>query len=143
MLVTLANAADLSVWANRIDAPGDLPDLVRRLILTTVPDVNRLQFRAGEGTRYPGWDGIVKSATGNAFVPAGVSVWELGTRHSPKSKAEEDLVKRTADPLGVDPSEAIFVFVTPRHWRDKDPWGPENTSPCPWRAGRRLYAHYS
>ncbi len=32
MLPTLANAADLTQWANRLDAQGLLPKLIRRLI---------------------------------------------------------------------------------------------------------------
>src|SRR2546430_6434845 len=104
MLITLADATDLSTWANRIEAMADLPDIVRRLLLTTVNDLSRLHFRAGEGTRYPGWDGIAHCDSGNAYVAAGPSVWEMGTESKIKQKAEADLAKRTADPLGLDPA---------------------------------------
>jgi len=35
MLPTLADAADLAQWANRLDAQGLLPKLIHRLILAT------------------------------------------------------------------------------------------------------------
>jgi hypothetical protein len=35
MVAALANAADLTQWANRLDAQGLLPKLIRRLILAT------------------------------------------------------------------------------------------------------------
>ncbi len=78
MVATLANAADLAQWANRLDAQGLLPKLIRRLILATVSEIMRLEMRAGEGTRYPGYDGILEVRGDNAFVPAHLSVWEMG-----------------------------------------------------------------
>src|SRR5262249_51196123 len=87
VLITLANATDLSIWANRVAATADLPDMIRRLLLTTVNDLGRLHFRAGEGTRYPGWDGVVDCVSGNAYIPVGSSVWEMGVDRAVKAKA--------------------------------------------------------
>ena len=140
MLTTLADATDLGNWANRVAATGDLPDLVRRLLLLTVSDLNRARVRAGEGTRYPGWDGFVESASGTAYVPSGLSVWEMGTDRGFKKKAETDLTKRIEDPLGAKPEDCTFVFVTPRRWRDKDAWAEEKTDEGPWREVRVLDA---
>jgi hypothetical protein len=139
VLTTLANATDLSTWANQVAATADLPDLVRRLLLTTV-DLNRLHLRAGEGTRYSGWDGVVECLSGNAYAHAGLSVWEMGTDARVKKKADADYATRTADPLGVDPAKSTFVFVTPRRWRDKETWAEEKAQAGPWREVRVIDA---
>ncbi len=86
----LVDATDLDCWANRRDAQGRLPQLIRRLILATVDDISLIEFRAGEGVQLGGWDGIVEVEVGNAFVPKGLSVWEMGTNRDPKGKAEDD-----------------------------------------------------
>ena len=69
---TLATATDLTLWAAQRDAQERLPQLVRRLILTTAPAVTRISFPAGEGVQKPGWDGVAVIEAGNAFVPVGV-----------------------------------------------------------------------
>ena len=68
--VLFADATDLEQWADRRDAQAFLPQLVRRLILATVNRVTRIEFRAGEGVQFPGWDGLVVTDKGNPFVPA-------------------------------------------------------------------------
>ena len=45
MSPTLANAADLIQWANRLDAQGLLPKLIRRLILATSSEITRIGLR--------------------------------------------------------------------------------------------------
>jgi hypothetical protein len=133
MLPTLANAADLTQWANRLDAQGLLPKLVRRLMLATTGDITRIDVRSEEGIRYSGYDGILEAAKGNTFVPVGLSVWEMGVNQDPKGKAESDYTKRTEDPLEVDPSQATFVFVTPRHWAGKKDWAEDKRTSGIWR----------
>lgn len=140
MLPTRANAYDLVQWASRYDAPGQLPELVHRLILATAGDITHLQIRSGEGTRYGGYDGTVKAGRGNAFVPDGLSVWEMGVDPKPKKKADDDYKKRTAKPLDVDPSQATFVFVTPHRWPGKENWAADNRKTGPWRDVRAFDA---
>jgi len=132
MLPTLANAADLTQWANRLDAQGLLPKLIRRLMLATAGDITRIGVRSEEGIRYPGFDGIVEAGKGNVFVPIGLSVWEMGVNQDPKGKAENDYTKRTEDPLGVDPSQTTFVFVTPRRWPGKEDWVEDKRMSGTW-----------
>src|SRR4051794_416187 len=112
--ITLADATDLASWANRLDAQAQLPRLLRRLVLATVERTIGVSFRAGEGVQLGGWDGLVSIEAGNAFVPDGVSSWELGTNRDVKGKADEDYDKRSGDPGDLDPSRSAFVFVTPR-----------------------------
>ena len=116
------NATDLNSWANRRDAQARLPQLLRRLINATIQRLQRIGFPAGESVQMGGWDGIVETAEGNAFVPDGCSVWELGTTSKIKGKAEDDYQKRCGNPLGLNPAETTFIFVTPRRWGGKDKW---------------------
>lgn len=119
---TLITGTDLAQWANRRDAQGMLPRLVRRLIHATTDKVIRIEFRADEGVQLPGWDGLVETAAASSHVPSGRSAWELGTDTKIKDKANDDYAKRTGDSLGLDPATTTFVFVTPRRWRDKEGW---------------------
>jgi hypothetical protein len=119
---TLVDGTDLAHWADRRDAESDLPRLLRRLIQATVPQVERIALPSDEGVLIGGWDGVVQVTGGTAYVPNGLSVWELGTNKAVKGKADDDYEKRTIDPLGLDPKTTTFVFVTPRRWGGKDKW---------------------
>ncbi len=80
---------------------------------------------------------IPTSAT--AFVPVGVSVWELGAqRQRIERKAEEDYVKRTAEPLGVIPANTTYMFVTPHRWPHKDEWAAAKRAEGIWKDVRVL-----
>lgn len=133
MLVT---GTDLNLWSNRRDAQSVLPQVVRRLIHATVGRILRIGFPAGEAVQMGGWDGVLVVDEGNAFVPDGQSVWELGTNRDVKGKADGDYEKRVADPLGVTPAETAFVFVTPRRWGGKDAWAAERQAEGIWREVR-------
>ena len=132
MSTLLATAFDLEQWANRLDSSGDLPKLIRQLILATEEDITQLDMRAGEGTRYGGYDGMVLAGKGNAFVPPDRSVWEMGVTKDVKGKAEGDYRKRTTSPEDVDPSQTVFVFVTPRRWAGKNAWVEEKRKAGEW-----------
>src|SRR5205823_3403579 len=68
-----------------------------------------------------------------AWVPAGMSVWEIGVSQNPKSKAEGDYSKRTAAPGSIDIANTTFVFVTPRKWEGKKEWCDEKRAEGKWR----------
>jgi hypothetical protein len=114
-------------------ARSDLARLVRSLIDQTNDQVSILEMRAGEGAEVPGYDGVVEAAKGTAFVPAGQSVWELGTGSDPEQKANDDFDKRTADPLGKDKTKTTFVFVSPLRWPRKDQWVDEKRKGNSWK----------
>ncbi len=136
LLRTLVDATDLAGWADRREAQGQLPRVVRDLVLATVERAERVAFAAGEGVQLGGWDGIVDVPCGNAFVPDGPSAWELGVGRQVKRKADSDYAKRTKDPLGLDPSETTYVFVTPRRWSKKQEWAAEKQGEGIWREVR-------
>lgn len=128
----LVSATDIKLWANRRDAQEMLPRLIRRLIRATVSPINRIGFPAGEGVQMGGWDGRLEVEQGNAFVPDGVSAWELGSSGNVKGKADVDYEKRTTDPLGINQSESTFVFVTSRRWKNKAQWAADRKKEGMW-----------
>ena len=104
------------------DAPHQLPALIRRLILATVPTPSLIDMPSGSSVWKPGWDGLLEIESGNAWAPSGKSAWEFSAGNDPQSKANENYKKRTDDPLGVDPESSAFVFVSPRSWTGKRDW---------------------
>jgi len=127
------DATDLDQWAERRDAQGALPQLVRRLILESADIVHRLQFRSDEGVQLGGWDGIAEVSGVERLVPNGLSVWEAGTSADARAKAEEDYQNRLLDPLGIDPAEATYVALTARRFPTKQEWANSKAG-GPWKA---------
>jgi hypothetical protein len=125
-------ATDLKQWADRREAQGDLPRLVRRLIHGTVTRVVSRSMPAGDSVQSGGWDGIVIVDEGNEFVPEGSSAWEFGAGKDPSGKAQKDYETRTADPRGIDPQMSTFIFVTPRIWQGKTDWAVERMKEGKW-----------
>lgn len=130
----LVDGTDLAKWADRRDAQARLPQLVRRLIQATmIGRVDSIDVRADEGVSLGGWDGIVQAKSSNAHVPAGLSVWEMGTDSDIKGKADKDYDKRTENPDGVDPKTTTYIFVTPRRWRNKTAWSKSKRAKGEWK----------
>lgn len=136
----LCDATDLTAWADRREAQSVLPLVIRRLISATGIGVTKLHVRTGEGVHLPGWDGIVQADRGTAFVPKGTSGWEMSVGAPPRRKAEENWEKWLQDGGTLDPTTAMFVFVTPRRWARKEEWAAEKTGAGPWRDVRVLDA---
>ena len=131
------SAEDLSDWANRTDGAVSLPTLLAYLIRATHGAAAQLRFPADEGVRHPGWDGQTSTDTGSAYVPEGNAGWEIGAQRSKiVQKASEDYRKRTAEPSPLDPANAAYIFVTPRHWPKKDEWAKARHDEGPWREVR-------
>jgi excisionase family DNA binding protein len=135
----LVDATQLHGWAGRRGSQGLLPRLVRRLLLAT-PGVGDLAMRAGEGIASEGWDGLVHAEVARPPVPAGPSAWELSVRADVRTKAQEDYDKRTANPLGVDPAQTTFVFLTARRWVGAAEWETERRAEKVWRDVRVIDA---
>lgn len=132
----MINSHDLSRLFNstRREAQGFLPQLVRRLILTSCSDnkVQSLEIPAGDDVRLHGWDGALTYSGHHPYVPTGNSVWEMGVSASPESKADEDYDKRCRNPRGVVPASTTFVFVTPHVWAGRKKWADEKRSHGVW-----------
>jgi transcriptional regulator with XRE-family HTH domain len=118
---TWCKGIDLTIWAGTLEAQQKLPALVRRLIHGTIENPTLCQFPSDEGTRRHGWDGVLIVERGNAWVPNGQSVWEMGADKDPRKKANEEYTKRSKA-LKKEAKNKTFVFVTPRKWEGKTTW---------------------
>jgi hypothetical protein len=138
-----ANATDINNWADRREAQAMLPRLIRRLVLASIKRAERIHFRSEEGVQLGGWDGIVQVPEGNAFVPDGISAWELSAERGIETKANNDYNTRSADPRGLDPASTFFIYATPRKWSGRrgdanEAWAAEKRNEGVWR-GVRAY----
>lgn len=128
------DSGDLLSWADRTDCATSLPTLIAHLVRAAHSPVDRLRFPAAEGVRHSGWDGITSTDAGNNYVPQGDAGWEMSCqRNNVAGKADEDYQKRTTDPKGLEQINTTFVFVTPRHWPQKDLWKKERLNDGVWR----------
>ena len=132
--------SEISNWASLPDANHQLPELIRRLILATVPELSRLDIPSGSSVWGPGWDGMLTVGAGNAWAPKGHSVWEFSCRRDVVIKANEDYRKRTDPPQGTADAATTFVFVTPRRWMGKDEWETQRRDEGEWADVRALDA---
>jgi hypothetical protein len=129
----LISAKDLINWANNYTSRFTLPQLLRRLILASTKNVTKLRLPSDEQVSRPGYNGIVQVEQGNAWIPSGLSVWEMGVDKDPAAKAEKDYAKRNRK-AGVRFSTATFVFVTPRTWLARDVWCQRKSKGKKWKA---------
>nr|VFK53546.1 MAG: hypothetical protein BECKTUN1418F_GA0071002_102322 [Candidatus Kentron sp. TUN]VFK69569.1 MAG: hypothetical protein BECKTUN1418E_GA0071001_11993 [Candidatus Kentron sp. TUN] len=131
MKITASHIVD---WANTHakEAQNQLPRLIRRLCFEAEAS-RQLSFPAGDATYRPGWDGVLFSKQGNAWVPDGASRWEIGCDKEPTAKANGDYRKRTEETGEEDRSGYTFVFVTPRRWSKKSDWITEQRDKAEWK----------
>src|ERR1051326_1646419 len=125
-------ALKLEQWADSLPARAVLPQILRRLVHSTLnaPSILRAEFPSGEGIQRHGVDGSTEITTGNAKVPVGHTAWEFGCDKDIKRKAEDDYSKRTAVP------GSSFIFVTPRKWPKKGDWCDDKREAAEWREVR-------
>ena len=126
------DSSEIVNWADRPDAHHVFPELVRRLILATIPLPGFLDMPSGSSVRMPGWDGLLSVSEGNTWVSRGDSAWEFSCNNSPKQKADQDYEKRTANPRSVIASQTTFVSVTARRFGGKNEWMNERRQEGNW-----------
>ncbi|GAB3742234.1 hypothetical protein [Spirosoma lituiforme] len=134
------DTTDLRAWANRRDCQETLPQLIRKLIRATSNSIKSIKFPSGENVLVGGWDGILVVSEETDYLPLGTSLWEFGANSDPKGKADDDYQKRTDNPLGFDPAESTFVFVTPRLWTKGEEWIKEKKKDGIWKDIRVINA---
>lgn len=133
MPIRWVSAQDLSDWADRNDGVSGLPTLIANLVRATHGSAH-LRFPSDEGVRHSGWDGHTITAKGSVYVPQGEAGWEIGAqRKNVSRKATEDYEKRSLNPSPIEPADATYIFVTPRHWPGKDEWARTRQKEGPWR----------
>lgn len=126
-------ATQIESWADTRDAQGLLPILVRRLIAAT-SKTTALTMPGGDSVGEPGWDGVVDVSEGSAWVPVSGSRWEMGCSGDVLNKARTDFKKRTEEVSMAEAAGLVFVFVTPRRWRNKQAWIDAASKDGPWKA---------
>lgn len=135
--VRWVDAEDLSDWANRTDGAVSLPTLLAYLIRATHGPTIQLRFPSDGGGRHPGWDGHTSTEVGSPYVPRGETGWEIGAQRSNiAQKATEDYRKRTTAPTPLNPANASYIFVTPRHWPKKGEWVRARQEEGTWKEVR-------
>ena len=134
------DSSEIANWADQPDANHVLPELVRRLILATLPLPEFLDMPSGSSVRMPGWDGSLSASDGNLWIPGGVSAWELSCEKGPKGKAEGDYEKRKENSQGEIASQTTFVFVSARRFRGKKAWANNRRQEGHWADVRTLDA---
>src|SRR6266567_2420651 len=128
----LTTQRELAVWANSVAARTELPRLVRRLILESARGVVQLGFPAGEGASVGSWDGSVRATEATAFVPIGLSLWELSVEKAVGTKADGDYAKRLTTPDSSPTSGATYVALSLRRWANRSDWAAEKTGENRW-----------
>lgn len=124
-------ATQLADWTQTKAAQSDLPRLVRRLCFNA-GSTRQIAFPSGDSTYTPGWDGVLHSEQGNAWVPIGASRWEMGCDKGITAKANGDYQKRTEQTAEAERLTTTFVFVTPRRWSTKSKWLTEHRAKSEW-----------
>lgn len=134
-------ANDINQWtaSHRREAQENLPLLVRRLIVASVAP-KHISMPAGDSILIGGWDGVLQVDKGNAFVPEGRSVWEFGTNHNIKAKADKDYQKRSKKPIGIEKSSTTFVFATSRMFASRNEWVSKKKQKTKWKQVKALNA---
>ena len=127
------DSSEIVNWADKPDSSHQLPELVRKLILATIPQASSISMPSGSSVRMSGWDGLLEVTEGNIWVPHGKSAWEFTCDKDSKRKADEDYEKRTENTLGIGRTQTTVVLVTTRRWSGK----------CDWVATRKDESHWS
>lgn len=102
----LITATLLKGWASKRESQSILPELIKRLIISSGAKVRKMSIPSGDNVYIPGWDGQVSSDSPIFNVSAGISLWEIGTNSDVRTKANNDYNKRTNDSLGYDRTKA-------------------------------------
>lgn len=110
----IVTATDLETYANTIESEQVLPEFVSYLIKESVSDLTYCRIPYGNSIGLPGYDGMVETAIGGRqYVPAGKSVWEIGTGAKPQHKATDDFRERLKATIETDRKDMSYVAVTP------------------------------
>ena len=111
-----------------------LPELVKRLVQTSCPEISYLRIPSNDDIWAPGFDGIINNKKETRYVASGHSVWEFGTNADSLAKINEDYKKRTENSLGIDKAQTVFYLVVPKLWAYSTPiteW--ERAHCCDWK----------
>jgi hypothetical protein len=129
----LISTDQLLGWASEKSSEGDLPWLIRNLILLEVGTHSRIEFDTGRGVGNSGFDGTVETGTASTQVPKGFSIWEVSTRADVKAKANEDFLKRSSGDSETNRLETTYIGVSLRRFQDRRRWENEKRAEGIWK----------
>ncbi|HHP9139898.1 TPA: hypothetical protein ACSJWK_001083 [Listeria monocytogenes] len=111
----------LDSWSreNNRRAQEILPEIVGRLILSSFNQIKDFNLPYGKGIQFPGYDGYLNVDESTNYVPQGVSVFEFGTNENILNKFDEDIKKRSENPLNITKETTNFIFVSSKIWKHK------------------------
>ncbi|HAC1588295.1 TPA_asm: hypothetical protein GI782_15290, partial [Listeria monocytogenes] len=111
----------LDSWSreNNRRAQEILPEIVARLILSSFNQIKDFNFPYGKGIQFPGYDGYLNVDESTNYIPQGVSVFEFGTNENILNKFDEDIKKRSENPLNITKETTNFIFVSSKIWKHK------------------------
>lgn len=95
---------------------GLLPELIKRLIIDSVPNLTTIRIPDNDDIWAPGFDGIIECTDGSKYVNSGKSVWEFGSSSDSLKKINSDYNKRTNNSLGIKKKETTYYAVIPKIW---------------------------
>ena len=75
----LITATLLKGWASKRESQSIMPELIKRLIISSGAKVRKMSIPSGDNVYIPGWDGQVSSDSPIFNVSAGISLWEIVT----------------------------------------------------------------
>ncbi|MGB7431330.1 MAG: hypothetical protein WA921_02535 [Ahrensia sp.] len=127
----MISANEIVQWASTHNAQSELPQLVRRAI-GQVGSSTAITMPAGASVTVGGFDGTVFAQDGNAWVPSGKSYWELSVNAKPRTKADSDYQKRTAETSPEERSQSTYIAVTARKWDRRAGWIKEKQVSGEW-----------
>ena len=96
-----------------------LPELIKKLILCNLENVEYIRIPGKDDVWAPGFDGVVETSERTMYVCEGKSVWEFGTNEDILRKINADYKKRTEDALGINKNITEFYLVVPYIWAQK------------------------
>jgi hypothetical protein len=129
----LVRSEEIEIWARSYEAGGNFPRWLACLILGSCPAISHLSMPGGKGVYCGGLDGRVECENGNAFVPGGISCWELSAESKPNKKADEAYKTRIKTIPKAIRTKQIFVFATPHKWSNADDWRQDKHKQHDWK----------
>lgn len=71
------SSTEIHQWADTISSQSKLPDLIRRLILTTIDyrTIDHIAFPCGDDIGRPGYDGVLTTRESNPHIPMASWQW--------------------------------------------------------------------
>lgn len=127
-------STNINEWANTINSREILPVLLRKLIHSTISEIEYIDFPGYDNSQQPGADGVLKvNGIKNGWIPEGKSHWEFGTNKNPQKKANNDFENKSKIESEEYRKDNTFVFVTPRKFLKKEQWIEEKRKENAWK----------